>query len=378
MAIRKRTWTTAKGEQREAWIVDYRDKAGTRCLETFNTKRSATERDAEIKTDMQKGVHIAPSKSRTVAQAATDWLGSLHDLERSTVEQYRQHVRFHLLPFIGDLKLSDVNAQTVRSLEDRLRHERRSRVMVRKVIRSLGTLLADAQERGNVARNAVRELHRNRKRGSKEKRQKVKLEIGVHIPTPQEATAIMRGAKGQWRPLLVTAIFTGLRASELRGLRWKDVNLKAGEIHVRQRADRYNVIGQPKSAAASRTVPFGPMVANALKEWKLASRGGGLVFGNGLGKPESLANIINRGLKPACVAAAVVTNAGEAKYTGMHCLRHFYASWCIDRGLPPKVIQERLGHESITMTFDRYGHLFPKENDPVELAAAEQALFLAT
>src|SRR4029077_3559275 len=124
----------------------------------------------------------------------------------------------------------------------------------------------------------------------------------------------------------------------------------------------------------SRTVPFGPMVANALKEWKLARRAGELVFGNGLGKPESLANIINRGLKPACVAARVVTNAGGAKYTGMHCLRHFYASWCIDRGLPPKVIQERMGHATISETFDTYGHLFPKAEDAEEIAEAELRL----
>ena len=110
----------------------------------------------------------------------------------AAVDQYKQHLTFHLWPFIGDLKLSSVNAQTIRSLEDTLRHERHSRVMVR--------MLADAQERGNVARNAVRELHRNRKRGRTDKRHKVKLEIGVHIPTKQEATAIMNAAKGRWRP----------------------------------------------------------------------------------------------------------------------------------------------------------------------------------
>ena len=55
-------------------------------------------------------------------------------------------------------------------------------------------------------------------------------------------------------------------------------------------------------------------------------------------------------------------------------LRHFYASWCIDRELPPKVVQERLGHSSITMTFDRYGHLFPRGDDGAEIDAAELAL----
>ena len=69
-----------------------------------------------------------------------------------------------------------------------------------------------------------------------------------------------------------------------------------------------------------------------------------------------------------------------AKYSGMHALRHFYASWCINRqadgglGLPPKSVQERLGHSSIVITMDTYGHLFPRGDDGKELAAAETAL----
>ena len=69
---------------------------------------------------------------------------------------------------------------------------------------------------------------------------------------------------------------------------------------------------------------------------------------------------------------------GESKYTGLHCLRHFYASWCISRGLPPKVIQSHMGHSSITITFDRYGHLFPSANDAEEMSNAEWAVISAT
>ena len=95
------------------------------------------------------------------------------------------------------------------------------------------------------------------------------------------------------------------------------VNLKANELHVRQRADRFNEIGAPKSSAGERTVPFPKFVANALREWKLACPKSGLdlVFPNGVGKVESLSNIINRGLMAA--------QPKGAKYTGMHSLRHF-------------------------------------------------------
>ena len=64
---------------------------------------------------------------------------------------------------------------------------------------------------------------------------------------------------------MLAAIFTGLRASELRGLRWDDVDLKRGELHVRQRADRYGVIGKPKSAAGERTIPMPVRTKNLVR-----------------------------------------------------------------------------------------------------------------
>ena len=80
-------------------------------------------------------------------------------------------------------------------------------------------------------------------------------------------------------------------------------------------------------------------------------------------------------------AAGLTDHEGKPKYTGLHALRHFYASWCINplehggQGLPPKVVQERLGHASIVMTMDTYGHLFPPGDDADKrLAEAERAL----
>jgi integrase len=108
----------------------------------------------------------------------------------------------------------------------------------------------------------------------------------------------------------------------------------------------------------------------------------GLVFPNGVGRIETLRDIVRHGLQPMMAAAGIVDQHGRAKYRGLHSLRHFYASWCINRRvdggleLPLKVVQARLGHASIQMTADRYGHLFPRGDDGAELAAAEKA-FLA-
>lgn len=90
--------------------------------------------------------------------------------------------------------------------------------------------------------------------------------------------------------------------------------------------------------------------------------------------------IVNHALRPAQRAAGVVDERGQPKYSGLHALRHFFASWLINRRrdggleLPIKAVQQRLGHTTIVMTADTYGHLFPRGDDADELAAAEQAL----
>ena len=142
------------------------------------------------------------------------------------------------------------------------------------------------------------------------------------------------------------------------------------------------MIGRPKSESGNRTVPLGPLVLNTLKEWKLACPKGELrlVFPNGSGKLENHGNIIKRILCPVLVTAGVVNDKGSAKYAGTHALRHFYASWCINRRkdggleLPMKTVQERLGHSSIMMTSDVYGHLFPSSDHGSEMAEAEKLL----
>jgi integrase len=144
-------------------------------------------------------------------------------------------------------------------------------------------------------------------------------------------------------------------------------------------------------------VPIPPSTLQALREWKLIcpKRDGMLhfVFPNGSGNVEAHANIITRDLIPtwkaAGITAPVLDRSGKpsrddagrpvltAKYTGLHSLRHFFASWCINRRidggleLPLKIVSERLGHANIAITADLYGHLFPRIDDSAELAAGE-------
>ncbi|MDT6940704.1 tyrosine-type recombinase/integrase [Brucella pseudogrignonensis] len=410
MSIRKREWTTPKGEQKSAWVVDYVDLHGKRRLKTFDRKKEAVDFEATAKVEVREGTHVADSATVTVYEAGKLWIAAVKrsDLERSSVEDYERTLRLHIAPFLGSAKLTALNTVRLRAYEDELRNADRSAFMIKRTLTTLGTMLADAQERGLVVRNAAREMQAKRGKGASrsEKRQKGRLKVGIDIPAREEITALLGSISGRWRPLIMTAIFTGLRASELRGLRWEDVDFEKKTLRVHQRADRYDDIGKPKSISGERTIPVPPLVINTLKEWKLACprRDTGkkdadgnpvtvleLVFPNGAGNVEGLRNILRRGLHPAWIAAGVSIDSGdkdengesvfEAKYTGMHCLRHWYASWCINRKadggleLPPKLVQERMGHSTIAMTMDTYGHLFPRDDDGKELAAAADSIY---
>jgi integrase len=377
MAVRKRSWTTPRGLRKEAWIVDYFDATGTRRIETFARKKDADARSAEIAVDIRRGVHTAARTSPSVAEAAEDWIAyvELEGRERATVKGYREHVDLHINARLGRVKLAALTTPRINAFRDELLVTG-SRLLARKVLTSLKSLLKDAQRRGNVAQNVALGVSIG-----VDQRGRRKLQIGVDIPTRDEVRLILGAVKPRWRAILITAVFTGLRASELRGLRWDDVDLKRGELHVRQRADRYNVIGKPKSRAGSRTIPLGPMVVNTLRESKLrCASQSGLVFPTRSARPFHHQTLIRCALIPAQIAAGVVSVDGGAKYTGLHSLRHFYASWCINRRadggleLPAKMVQERLGHASIVMTLDTYGHLFPRGDDGAELAAAERTL----
>ena len=401
MAIRKRKWKSVDGIELTAWIVDYYDQSGTRRLKTFEKKKNAEDFESSTRAEKRAGTHTPDSSSIKVGEAGDRWIEACESagLERTSVDAYRSHLELHIKPFLGTRKLSQLTVPMITDFERRLRsgsdvQKPRSLAMVKRVRSDLGALLANAQEEGLVARNVVREVRASRRRGKErqaERRAKAKLRVGVDIPTPNEIRIIVGMLHGPLRPVLLTAIFAGLRASELRGLRWPNVDLVKREIHVRERADEYKQLGRPKSGAGERTVPVPPIVVNTLREWRLQcpSNELELVFPSPVHSGVvGLQYVVRRGLWPAQIAAGI-TKIGKdtngkvtdvAKYQGLHALRHFFASWCINRKLdgglelPAKVVQERLGHSTIAMTLDTYGHLFPRHDDSEELAAAERVL----
>ena len=172
-------------------------------------------------------------------------------------------------------KLSKPSMPAVEAFRDALVASR-SRAMAGKAVRALSSILTEAQRRGLVAQNVakgVKVIRPSRDRAP------------AVIPTKVELKAMVASAEDDFRPMLLTANFTGLRSSELRGLRWQVINLKTAAVTVAQRADQWGVIGSPKSKAGYRSVPRAPAVVAESRAWKLRCPKGqlGLAFPNGQG-----------------------------------------------------------------------------------------------
>lgn len=349
------------------WQAGYVDGAGNRRFKMFDRKGDAEKWLTDTRHDVARGVHTPGSISPTVREAGELWLKRCREkaLEAMTVKGYVEHCELHIYPFIGAKKLSDLTVPACNAFADQLRDAGRSAEMIKRVIRSLGAIFKEARRRGlsNVAPTDGLELDLPERDDPR-----------PVIPSKNELQAIIKAATARdnrWRTLVLVAIFCGLRASELRGLRWADVDFEVRQISVSQRADASNTIGRLKSKAAYRSIKLSPLALNALREWKLTCPQGqlGLVFPNGVGKVESYANLIDRGFSPIQIEAGVsvqreaVDEAGEpmlvavAKY-GLHALRHACASLWIEQGHNAKQIQVLMGHSSITLTYNVYGHLF--------------------
>lgn len=382
-SIRKRTWAAPNGDTKQAWIVDYRDGAGARRFKQFARRKDADAWLTQAAWEVSKGVHTADSQSVTVKEAADIWVKAAenNDRERGTVEQYKALRDLHIVPLIGAERLSRLSQPKIEAFRDQLL-ETRSKAMAAKAVRALSRILGEAQRRGLIAQNVARDVKVSR--SSRERGR-------VVIPTKAELKALIDHADAGLKPLVMVAIFAGLRASELRGLRWSDIDLKASTITVAQRADKYGHIGPPKSDAGYRTIPIAKALVDELREWKLACPKGdlGLAFPNSEGGVQDYSHLMKRRINPLQVKAGVcdpVLVDGKpqldkkgapvmrARY-GLHSLRHAAASAWIKQRIDLKRLQTWIGHESIQLTLDTYGHLIADgEGDAALIEAAQTEL----
>jgi integrase len=380
--IRKRTWTTRKGEEKTAWLADYFDQNRNRHTKQFTTKRAADAWLLKARGEVRDGVHTPDSAQITVDEAAALWLqrAAAERLERGSQRTYDQLVRLAISPLLGEVRLARLTRPMVEDFRDDLL-ERFSRARARQALSVLRMVLDHVQHRGLLAQNVARGV-----RIAPRSRLQEQLIVGRSIPTPEEVCRLLAAADGWLRVMVTTAAFTGMRQGELRGLSRDDVDLDGECITVRQRADQWGTFGRPKSKAGQRTIPLAPHVRAELRRWRLARGNPVLVFPARGERDRAIgASTVTRAFVVLQLAAGMTVPDPEKrdadgnptlmpKYT-FHALRHFFASVMIGLGYTSKWLQVTMGHENIALTLGTYGHLFPdKDGDRARMAAFEVAV----
>jgi integrase len=400
--VTKRRWKAGDGSTKEAWRVRYVDQHGQTRTRQFDKKKEADTFRIKAEGEVAMGIHTADRASVTVTEAVDIHIAAAEaaGCARGTLKTYREIARCHIVPLLGEKKLSRLDGPSVVVFRDAL-IATRSHAMASKAVRQLSMLLNEAQSRGLVAQNVARGVKVRRSRDSGEK----SLAKRAEIPTKDHLRAMLAAAdrlgnEDPRLPVMLRAVMlTGLRASELRGLTWASVNLKAPSLSVSQSADRWNELGPPKSKAGYRTIPIGPGLTTALKAWKLRCPPSplSLVFPNrpkGRQWPSSAGHTGGAPIKQHTMAAMLLkvqVAAGVAIDTGArteggepiwklrydwHHLRHVAASSWLNDGIDLKRLQVWIGHENIQLTLDVYGHLVADADKDARLAAGAEASLL--
>jgi integrase len=324
--IRKRTWVTRKGETKSAWLADYYDQNGERHRKSFATKKAADDWLVDTSSEIKSGVHVPDSQSITLKQACRLWLErrELRGVERGSLRVYEQHTRLYIEPLIGARRLSQLPSPVIEAFCDKLLRQT-SKNRAKDVLASLRMILNDMQRRGFVGHNAALPV-----KIEDNERDDRPVAVGVDLPSKAEVQTLLRSTvELKPRARLVTAIFTGLRASELRALTWPDIDFDRRILTVHRRADWWGTIGKPKSKHGYRDIPMTPLLVNTLQEWqrvcpRFPEAALDLVFPNPEGGVLSHMGL-QHAFEGAQSAAAVLDAEGKPKY-GLHALRHFFAS----------------------------------------------------
>lgn len=213
---------------------------------------------------------------------------------------------------------------------------------IRNVLMPLRVIYRRALSRGEVSVNPTHGLELPAPRGCRDR-----------IATPAEAEQLLAALAPADRAVWAAALYGGLRRGELQALRWEDVDLERGVLRVERAWDeKGRVLVGPKSAAGSRSVPIPRVLALALREHRLRTgRAGGYVFGRTADLPFGGSALQRR-------AATAWRKAGLTPIS-LHEGRHSFASFMIAANINAKALSCYMGHSSVTITLDRYGHLMP-------------------
>jgi integrase len=319
---------------------------------TFATLTEARNWRHESQVALRQGT-LRSASQLTLGEAAGTWLLAAsagvvrtrtgEAYKPSAVRAYRQALNHRVLPTLGTKKLSAIDHTMLQDFADRLSAQGLSASSVRNTILPLRAIYRRAHRRNDVAINPTLKLVLPVVRGERER-----------VAAPTEIRPLLDALQPLDRAIYATALYAGLRLGELQALQWDDIDLDSNLIHVRQGWDRQTGFIPPKSRSGKRRVP----ITNTLRRELLTHRlqhgtgGTGFAFPNRNG---------NKPFNPGTLAlhTSKAWSAMNLQPIGIHECRHTYATYMIAAGINTKALSIYMGHSTITITLDRYGHLLP-------------------
>lgn len=395
----------------EAWVYSQRD--GKKIRKTFAREGEAKTWRTDAQRALNHGTLRAPTR-RTLAEAAEAWLegaetGQVRNrsgqpYKPSTVRGYRQALEEQVLPAIGAAKLSAVTTSDLQALVDRWQADGQAASTIRNAIKPLQAIYRRARSREGLPVNPTHDLEMPAPRPHE-----------VEIVSPATAAQLLEALDSTDRAVWTTALYAGLRYGELRALRWGAVDTASGRIEVRESWDPREGSIEPKTRTSRRTVPMPGVLREALLTHRLQSGDvdeRSLVFGAGADAPfhavslyrradaawavdaarrarrnglqdlegrDLVAALFREGHSPRAIAVSLEleqkgvramladeprpARSAPLQRLRLHQARHTYASFMIAAGVNAKALAAFMGHSSIKVTFDLYGHLMPGTED---------------
>ncbi|CAN5755175.1 site-specific integrase [soil metagenome] len=339
-SIRKRPKENGGGYQVRYYGPDNRLRS-----KTFRTRGEAVDFSNKVEADIARDSWVDPALAATpLGEFVEGYLRSSVHWRPSTRLKVEGHARNYIVPSFGDYGLGSIRPADVRDWVVALGEHGLAPGTVRAVYASFSRIMKQALIDGLISKSPCLGIALPKDETQRE----------MHYLEPPQVETLVGELQDRYKALIFTAAYTGLRWGELAALKVKNVDLVKGTIRVTEALAEVNghLKEGPTKTGATRTVALPTFLRQMLSEHLANYPSKGYMFTSAKGLPLRR-NFYRRDYVPA------VARAGLPKGLRFHDLRHTCAAILIANGAHPKEIQERLGHSTIRVTFDRYGHLFP-------------------
>lgn len=337
-------------------LVDGKRKYHSKII--HGNKKTAQQYLNKILREKDLGELIKPSRE-LLAEHMNEWLEkeAKTRVRAKTYQNYKDMVNLYINPALGDTILSNLTPTQIKGVYSTMIDKGLSPKTVKNTHGVLRNALEQAVKWGKLNRNPAELVSLPR-----QNKQEMK------VLTPEQTINFLDAVvNSRWKALFSLLVTTGMRPSEALGLKWKDVELENERVTVNRtltKVDGRWFLEEPKTSRSRRSIPIPSGVVIDLEEHKkeqaaekLKAKEGeytdhGFVFATKNGSPLDKNNIVNRYFKPLLLSA-------DLPIIRLYDLRHTCATLLLSAGVNPKIVSERLGHASITLTMDTYSHVLP-------------------